>query len=62
MGVKIADLEYDEDNETMIVYYKDQSFEDINTFYDYFLSGLESLLFEFIGEWKHLIFPCSRAG
>jgi len=50
-GVKIVDFEYDEDAETMVIYYKDGSSEDGMTFYDSFINDLEILVREFTGDW-----------
>ena len=50
-GVKIVDLEYDDDEETMVIYYKDGSFEDGQNFYDDFVNDLELLVREFTGFW-----------
>ena len=50
-GLKIADLEYDDDNETMTIFYKDLTFENSNSYYDDFLDELEILVREFTGNW-----------
>lgn len=50
-GAKIVDLEYDEDNETMVIFYKDGTSEDGQNFYDDFINDLELLVREFTGFW-----------
>ena len=49
--VKIGDLEIDDNNDTVIIFYKDGSWEDSAVYYEDFLDGLEALLVEFTGEW-----------
>lgn len=50
-NVKIGDLEYNSENETVIIFYKDRTSEDSAVYYDDFLDELEALLVEFTGEW-----------
>jgi len=50
-GVKIADLEYDEEANTINIFYKDSTSEDGNNYIDQFLDDLELLLEEFTGGW-----------
>ncbi len=47
--IKIADLEYDEANETIRIVYKDDSTEDSANYYESLLTDLENLLSEFLG-------------
>lgn len=47
--LKIADLEINEDMETVIIFYKDTSFEDSSVFYDGFWDDISSLWTEFFG-------------
>ncbi len=47
--IKIADLEYDEANETIRIVYKDESSEDSANYYESLLTDLENLLSEFLG-------------
>ncbi len=47
--LKIADLEVNEDMETVLVFYKDGSFEDSAVFYDGFWNDVTSLWSEFFG-------------
>lgn len=49
-NVKIADLEYDSELETMVLYYKDSSSEDAKSYWDPFIETLEDLADEFIGD------------
>ena len=48
--VKIGDLRFDEENETVIIFYKDNTSEDVATFFDDFVDELEELFIEFTGE------------
>ncbi len=50
-GIKIADLEYDEDNEVMNIYYKDLTVEDSFNYVESFLGDLEEMVKEFTGSW-----------
>lgn len=49
--MKIGDLEIDQDNETVIIFYKDGTSEDSAAYYEDFVDELEALLLEFTGEW-----------
>jgi hypothetical protein len=51
---KIGDLEYDEDSEDIIIVYKDGSSESSERFYRDFLESLETVTFDFTGEWVDL--------
>ena len=47
--LKIADLEVNEDMETVIIFYKDSTFEDSSIFYDGFWDDVSSLWSEYFG-------------
>ena len=47
--IKIADLELNEDMETVLIFYKDSTFEDSSVFYDGFWNDVSSLWSEFFG-------------
>lgn len=47
--IKIADLEINEDMETVLIFYKDGTFEDSSVFYDGFWNDVSSLWSEFFG-------------
>lgn len=48
--VKIADLEVNEDMETILIYYKDTTSEDTSVFYDGFWDDIKDAWSEFFGE------------
>jgi len=48
--VKIGDLRLDDENETVIIFYKDNTSEDTATFYEDFADEVEQLFTEFTGE------------
>lgn len=50
-GIKIADLEYDETEEVLNIYYKDLTGEDSFNYIESFLDELELLVEEFTGKW-----------
>lgn len=49
--VKIGDLQYDGESDSIIIFYKNGTSEDSAVYYDDFLDELEALLLEFTGEW-----------
>jgi len=49
--VKIADLDYDDDEENFVITYKDESSESAASYMDEFMTDLEALVTEFTGEW-----------
>jgi len=49
-NVKIADMEFQNNMESLILYYKDSSSEDINTYWDPFIEDIEAITDEFFGE------------
>jgi len=51
---KIGELEYDEDSEDIIIVYKDGSSESSERYYRDFLESLETVTFDFTGEWVDL--------
>ncbi len=49
--IKIGDLEYDEANETITIFYKDGTSDDTAIYYEDFLEDLETLIIDLSGAW-----------
>ena len=47
--IKIADLKWDENGQTVIIFYKDGTSEDTSNFYDEFVEDIKSIFDEFFG-------------
>lgn len=50
-GVKIADLEYSEEDENIVIFYKDGSSDTADKYYEDFLEELELIFYAFTGDW-----------